>query len=93
MTILDIELSYYVVCGIAALVLFFRLQNVGQPVIEIVKYVNPKWGDSTGGRIVDALLFASFGAVIGTLVTQPTNPQQAVAAGLGWTGLLSKLNG
>jgi len=36
------------------------------------------------------VIFCLIGAVIGTILTEPTNAQQALAAGLGWTGLLAK---
>lgn len=82
--------SYYLLCGIGAFVLFFKLQKKGSPIFEVIGYLNPKWADSPFCRFFEALLFAVLGAIIGTIITQPGNPQQAIAAGLGWTGLLSK---
>jgi hypothetical protein len=39
---------------------------------------------------VEFLVFIVVGTVTCMILTQPANPQQAFAAGLGWTGLLTK---
>jgi hypothetical protein len=38
---------------------------------------------------VEFLIFIVLGSVFGIVVGSPDTPRQAVAAGLGWTGLLS----
>jgi len=60
--------------------------------MEFLPHINPKWKGSTITRIIDMLLFTVVGAFIGTIFTQPTTAQQALAAGLGWTGLLSSVS-
>ena len=39
--------------------------------------------------IVEFVLFVVIGVIMSITLTQPGNAQQAVAAGLGWTGLLT----
>jgi len=85
-----ISVTYYLLCGIGAFVLFFKLQKKGAPVFEVITYINPAYGSSPWCRLLEALVFSALGALIGTIITQPGNPQQAIVAGLGWTGLLSK---
>jgi len=89
---LGIELRYYVLCGIGAFVLFFKFAKTGQSVFDVIKYLNPSWSDRFLGRFSEAIVFIFLGALIGTIMTQPTNEQQAITAGLGWTGLLGKVN-
>lgn len=89
----EIEKSYYVLCGIGAFVLFFKLQKKGRPVFEVIGHIFPEWSSSPCCRVLEAAIFVFLGAIIGTLIAQPGNPQQAIAAGLGWTGLLSKTSG
>jgi hypothetical protein len=40
-------------------------------------------------ELAELLGFVAFGVLIGIGLTHPTNAQQAFAAGLGWTGLLT----
>jgi hypothetical protein len=84
-----IDRSYYFLCFIAAFVLFFRLHKNGEPPFAIIGHINPAWGESAWGKLCEAMIFAILGALIGTVLTIPTSPAQAIAAGLGWTGLLS----
>lgn len=81
--------AYYFLCGIGALVLFFKMQQGrGKAIFSVISYINPEWGNSVTGRLFEAFMFAALGAVVGTIIAQPVNPQQAIAAGLGWTGLI-----
>ena len=89
MEILKIPIEHYAVCWSGAIVLYFKLRSDGRSVMEFLPHINPKWKKSVGLRIIDILLFSLVGALIGTIFTEPTTPQQALAAGLGWTGLLS----
>ncbi|MFN3237683.1 MAG: hypothetical protein ACE37D_11575 [Pseudomonadales bacterium] len=88
----DIELTYYLLCFLAAFVLFFKLHKDGEPPFAVLGYINPSAAESPWGKFFEAILFATVGAIIGTLLTIPTSPSQAIAAGLGWTGLLSATN-
>lgn len=40
--------------------------------------------------IAELVIFVAMGVVVGVAVVQPTNVPQALAAGMGWTGLLSQ---
>lgn len=90
-TIFGIKICHYLVCAIGAFILFFKLAKKGQVIFEVIGYINPKWSESAWCRIFEAAIFTILGAFVGSILTQPTNPQQALAAGLGWTGLLSKI--
>lgn len=86
---LGIAISYYLICFVAAFALYFKLHEKGNPPVRVVAHINPGWADSGWGRFFEAVIFAILGAILGTLLTSPATPAQAVAAGLGWTGLLS----
>jgi hypothetical protein len=85
-----IEWSHYLLCGIGAFVFFFKLQHKGSPIFEVIGYINPRWKDHPICRFPEAVLFSVLGTIIGTIITHPSNAQQAIAAGLGWTGILTK---
>ena len=91
--IFDISGAYYFLCFVSAFVLFFRLHKDGEPPFAVIGHINPAWGESPWGKFAEAMLFALFGAVIGTVITVPTSPAQAISAGLGWTGLLIAAGG
>jgi hypothetical protein len=38
---------------------------------------------------IECLIFIAAGIYVGISLTEPTNPAQALAAGLGWTGLFA----
>jgi hypothetical protein len=87
--VFGIDAWYYFFCFVAAFVLFFKLHKDGEPPFAVIGHINPSWKDSPWGRFWEAIIFALLGAVVGTLITVPASPAQAIAAGLGWTGLLS----
>jgi hypothetical protein len=41
--------------------------------------------------VAEFVIFVTFGCLIGIGIVKPINVPQAIAAGLGWTGLLSKI--
>lgn len=57
--------------------------------MQLLPHFNEAWGKSTCGKISDFLIITLLGAIIATIVTKPVSPAQAIAAGLGWTGLIS----
>jgi len=57
--------------------------------LEFVAHIFPKLKDSPVATVIDVVLFAVFGSLFATTFTQPESAQQALAAGLGWTGLLT----
>jgi len=50
-----------------------------------------KWHDNRNTQ-VEFVVFIVIGSLIGIVVGGPDTPRQAVAAGLGWTGLLTVPN-
>jgi len=87
----EIAFQYYLLCGVGAFVLHFKLKTAGRVVIEFLPHINERWRDSTLAKFLDAILFTAVGALIGTVLTHPINPQQAIVAGLGWTGLVNSI--
>jgi hypothetical protein len=78
--------------AIGAIVLWVKNGYTGQgtfafgPLTDLI-FTEGKWVKFRG--IVEFVLFVGFGVAIAIALTQPANVQQAVAAGLGWTGLLT----
>ncbi len=91
MKFFEIPLEYYFVSWIGAFVLYFRLKSTGRSIIRLLPHINNKWKDLPWVNFLDALIISLLGAVIGTIITEPSSPQQAITTGLGWTGLLSIL--
>ena len=44
--------------------------------------------DSRVFSVLEFLVFIALGCVVGIVLTEPGNARQAIAAGMGWTGLL-----
>jgi len=65
------------------------MKNENMKTWRFMCYINRKWYDVTWANFVDIILFTLIGSVVGALITQPTNFQQSLAAGLGWMGLIS----
>ncbi len=40
--------------------------------------------------LFEFVLFIAIGCVVGVGMTNPTNPRQAITAGLGWTGAIAR---
>lgn len=87
--LLDINISLYIVSAIGAFVLYFTMQAKGNITVEILAFINPNWKESPWCRFFESIIFSLLGSFIAVLLTQPSNYQQAIAAGLGWTGLLN----
>jgi len=73
-----------------AFVLFFKIQSQGGQVIGVIGFLQPSWLKTGWGRLLEALIFSIIGGFLGTIITGPVSESQALVAGLGWTGLLSK---
>jgi hypothetical protein len=43
--------------------------------------------------LIEFLLFLTLGCIVGIGFTNPGNPQQAITAGMGWTGVFAKRKG
>lgn len=89
MTVLEVPLEIYIVCWGGAIVLYFKLKSDGRPPMEFLPHIKDSWRESPTLKGLDILIFSVVGAFVATIFTQPDNAQQALAAGLGWTGLLS----
>ncbi len=87
--ILEIPIEHYLVCWVGSFILYFQLKTKNKPVLKVLPHINENWEDKPIALFIDALFITTVGALIGTIATQPINAQQAIAAGLGWTGLLS----
>ncbi len=87
--IFNINISYYVASWVGAILLYFKMKTEGKAVIEFLPHLFGNEITSPVGKIAEVLIFSIIGAIIATILTIPSNPQQAIAAGLGWTGLLS----
>lgn len=88
-TLSGIPLGFYVVCWVGSLVLYFQMKSTNKSVIKFLPHINQTWSNNPWALFFDALLVTIVGAYVGTVITEPINVQQALAAGLGWTGLLS----
>lgn len=87
--VFGIEISYYVLCLIGAFVLYFmKMDFKSTQGFEVIGRINPKYKENPWCKFGEALIFSVLGAIIGTILTSPTNPQQAIVAGLCWTSLL-----
>lgn len=83
------ELSAVVYTCVGVIILWSRLGYDGRRAYGLSDVIE-LFGFSTPIRpIVEFFLFVSLGSVLAVVIVQPTNAPQAIAAGLGWTGLVS----
>lgn len=82
-------IGYVLVAAFGALILYVKLLNENQPVMGFITRFHAAWETSLMARFIDVILFVSVGAIAAVILTQPTNVQQALMAGFGWTGLFS----
>src|SRR4051794_34409578 len=71
-----------------ALVLYCKLRSDGRPVIQLFAHVAPDW-QSRWKPACELLFFTVIGGVVSYGLVQPVSVPQAIAAGLGWTGLVN----
>lgn len=67
---------------------FFALTNRSTS-IKILPHFKQSWAVHPVGVLIEAIILISVGAIVGGLFTSPCTAQQAVIAGVGWTGALS----
>jgi hypothetical protein len=85
----NISLSYYLVGFAGAYVLYiFRAQTTGIKSLKVLGLFFCKWNENPLLVFFDSLLISCIGAFICTVISQPTNYQQAIIYGLGWTGIV-----
>lgn len=92
-SVFGIGFEYYIACGIGVFVLYFKLLSDGKGVMRFLPHIKKGWARKPWPRFIDAMIFVIVGAIVAALLTQPNNYQQALAAGLGLTGLLSGFTG
>jgi len=80
---------FFAFCGAATLYILHRLQN--RHPFSLCRAINIAVGPKAKPQIIlcDIFISAAIGAIMVVHLTGPQTIQQAVAAGLGMTGLLS----
>jgi len=61
----DIDFGYYIVTGIGAFMLYFKLKSDGKDVIEFLPVIKKEWKLNTKAKFLDAIIFTIMGALIG----------------------------
>ncbi len=85
------ELHAYAAVG--ALLLWSKLGKRGREVYGLSDFLR-LFGLSNKIRLVtEPIVFVRIGAFLAVIFIQPNTAAQAVAAGMGWTGLISKGTG
>ena len=87
--ICNISISYYLIGFAGAYVLYiFRAQTTGIKTLKVLGLFFKKWNENPILLFFDSILISCIGAFICTIISQPTNYQQAIIYGLGWTGIV-----
>ena len=91
---LGTALAFYLVAFMGAYVLYSLQLTKGEKVISFILYTPKEPSKLSEGKLfflslANALLFCLVGSIVGVLLTQPESYQQALAAGLGWVGLIN----
>jgi len=89
MKLFDIEIQFYIASLIGAFTLYFAFCSRNKLNIRVLKYILPKHSNHPLVHLIDSIIISSLGAVLCTIITQPSNFQQAAISGLGWIGLLN----
>jgi len=58
--------------------------------IKIIRKIFRKYDEAPVAIFLDAILISTLGAIISTVIMQPTNYQHSVINGLGWSGLVNR---
>lgn len=79
--------------GVGAVILWGKLGKRGREVYGLSDLLK-RWGLNERMRLaIEPAIFVLLGAVLAVVFVQPSTVAQAVAAGVGWTGLVSKGTG
>jgi hypothetical protein len=89
MALWGFDINYYILSGISAFSLYFMIQSKGKKPIKIIRLIFKRFDEAPLAIFVDSVITSLLGAIICTIITQPTNYQQSVISGLGWTGLVN----
>ena len=82
------ELHVYAAVG--ALFLWGKLAKHGREVYGLTDILERMGLNVTVRRALEPVLFVALGAFVAVGFVQPATIPQAIAAGIGWTGLFSK---
>lgn len=85
------SLDLYFACAIGVFVLHVENNTGKKKIFEILGFFFPKYKDSALCKLGEALLFTIIGSLVVTIITVPTNYQQALISGLGFSGVLTKI--
>lgn len=89
--ILDIPLRMYAFAALGAFVLWLRLRYGNDLQRAISEIVDDILGGYNGRTLIKILLYVGIGATVGVVLASPASARQALAAGLGWTGLMGSI--
>ena len=84
------ELPSMVFTALGAMLVWARLGPEKVRVFALSRLVEGLRISDTAKLLTEFCIFVTLGVVVGVAVVQPTTVTQALAAGMGWTGLLSQ---
>jgi hypothetical protein len=88
MTDFVVPIPVYVAVGV--IVLWSKTSKTQRNVYGLTAVVEMVFASEKVRGFVELIVFLSIGCIISHGIVAPTTPAQAVAAGLGWTGLMTK---
>ena len=88
MTGFAIPIPVYVAVGV--IVLWSKTSKTQRNVYGLTAVVEMIFSNERVRGVVELIVFLTIGCIISHGIVAPTTPAQAVAAGLGWTGLMTK---
>jgi hypothetical protein len=77
--------------GLGAFALWMRLKYGSSFFNDVDKLVNEIADDFRLRSVIKMALFVIFGAILSTIMVEPSTEKQALAAGMAWTALLGNL--
>jgi len=80
----------HIYAAVGALFLWGRLAKQGREVYGLTDILQRMGLNETARRALEPILFVALGAFVAVGFVQPATIPQAIAAGIGWTGLFSK---
>jgi hypothetical protein len=83
---LRIEMLAFAALG--AFALWMRLKYGSNFFVDVDKFVNEIVDDFHARSVAKMAFFVIFGAILSTMMVEPTTERQALAAGMAWTALL-----
>jgi len=84
----NVPITVYVAVGV--IVLWCKTSKANRNIYALSPVVAMFLKNEKAKSIIELIVFLSIGCLICQGLIVPTTPAQAVAAGLGWTGLMTK---